>query len=338
MMNKDASKKTARALEKALAELGINLKHGQALGIVAKLSGFSHFGAMPKVEPAAAAPEAISVIPPRALRLPSVDGGHYDRFVLVPPDMGYLEALKYANQVIAEVNFEDQERDECLDGESVEDNIRRRLSARGYVWPNVDTTSDCWDEYNERWLAEPENWPEVRAHFGLPEDLEIRNEEKHIYAWKYGSSDGPGSGAHDVPATPESDAGTECLSGPHVWRAALYLDGQTVLGEPRIAVSASKTEVRQLMLDEYWDPRLDSADATPVLHIEQLDDGSHKGPFRLVQDGEAQWEVFDQLLAAARWADIRCKHGFSLCEESVAVIDADDEELFVFKVGGKGLL
>lgn len=322
MMNKDIAKKTARALEKALASLGHELKHGQALDIVASLSGFSHFGALPKAA-AEAAPAETALAPlPRALRLPSVDGGYYDRFVLVPPDMGYMAARTYANQVIAAVNFEDHEREECLDGESVEDNIRRRLEARGYVWPNVDTTPDCWDEYNEQSLAEPENWEEVRQHFGLPADLEIRNEEKHIYAWKYGSRDEPGIEldpnvwadwpaarkffhlpediqpsnevivkhvqdywaalvARGNPSTPERTAEADDLSCLHVWRATLYLDGQSVIGAPRIALRLDKRDLREAMLDEYWDDRLNATEATPTVHIEQLDDGTLTGPFEV---------------------------------------------------------
>lgn len=307
-MNKDIAKKTARALEKAMASLGHELKHGQALDIVASLSGFSHFGAVPKAPAEAAAVETAPAPLPRALRLPSVDGGYYDRFVLVPPDMGYMEARTYANQVIAAVNFEDHEREECLDGESVEENIRRRLEARGYVWPNVDTTQDCWDEYNEQSLAEPENWSEVRAHFGLPADLEIRNEEKHIYAWKYDSRDAPGIELNpdvlaDWPAArrffhlPEDSqpcnevivkhvhdywaADLGCL---HVWRATLYLDGQSVIGVPRIALRLDKRDLREAMLDEYWDDRLDATEATPTVHIEQLDDGTYTGPFSVVID------------------------------------------------------
>lgn len=297
----NANKQTARALEKAMASIGYPLKHGQALNVVAAMAGYSHFGAMPQSTVAGDEPAPVAHIERHhMLRLPSVDGSSYDRFVTVPVGMDFMAAIALANRVIVEVNYEDSESADgcCADGESVEDNIRRRLEAQGFSFMSVESTLN-WDE----------------AH-GEPEKLD------------------PGSSLTGaVPRRVPSDRLDDYDVWVQVCLATLYLDGQAMLGEPRVVVSRSKADVRQIMLEEYWDPRLDSASATPVVTIEQLDDGSYTGPFAVMRDGKFH-DHFNLLLTAVREA--AAMHGSG--GYRVSVEDADGTEIFVLKADGVSVL
>lgn len=84
------------------------------------------------------------------LHFPSTSGADYDFFAVIPENMPLIEATTMANQVIVQTNREDRENDGCcLDGRSVEDNIKSTLSAAGFCFPSEETgtlaVTTCWD-------------------------------------------------------------------------------------------------------------------------------------------------------------------------------------------------
>ncbi len=86
----------------------------------------------------------------QTIRLPSVDGhGEYDRYVLLPIGADTNKCLKDINDIIHLVNLEDHENDgECLDGNSVEENIERRLTDLGFTFLKLIETANCWDSFD----------------------------------------------------------------------------------------------------------------------------------------------------------------------------------------------
>lgn len=85
------------------------------------------------------------------IRLPSKDGhGEYDLYANTPDNMSVVEAVRYTNQVIYEANKEDHESEDgvCLGGNSVEDNIRRRLTEAGFSFFELVNILD-WDAYSD---------------------------------------------------------------------------------------------------------------------------------------------------------------------------------------------
>jgi hypothetical protein len=86
-----------------------------------------------------------------SIQLPSQDGhGENALYANIPGNMSVKDAVRFANQVIYEANKEDHESEAgvCLDGESVESNVRRRLTEAGFVFFDLACTLE-WDAYSE---------------------------------------------------------------------------------------------------------------------------------------------------------------------------------------------
>lgn len=89
--------------------------------------------------------------------------------------------------------------------------------------------------------------------------------------------------------------------GERVWKATLYLDGQSVLGE-WVGLARSANEVRKAVMDLYWDPRLDAGDAHPTIHLEKPGEGL-PGPFEVLIDG-GHYDSVPGMVTAFNLADI----------------------------------
>ena len=82
------------------------------------------------------------------ISMPSAHGNsEYDKYLMLPIGADKQQLLKIVNGIIHEVNLEDhQNNGACVDGRSVEENIRRRIAEHGIVMlGRLDSTS-CWDE------------------------------------------------------------------------------------------------------------------------------------------------------------------------------------------------
>lgn len=92
-----------------------------------------------------------SVLWPEIFQLPSMDGhGEYDRLVLIPSGTDVEKAKTSINDIIHDVNREDHESENggCLDGNSVEENIQRRIDALGYKFMKPLHRSLPWDDFD----------------------------------------------------------------------------------------------------------------------------------------------------------------------------------------------
>lgn len=109
----------------------------------------------------------------RMIRLPSVDGrGECDRFVVIPAEMRVHTALQQINDIIHAVNLEDHQNDgACLDGMTVEDNIERRLTAKGFIFNRPIMTSIEWDAYDPDYVGDRQNVEPI------PTEIEYSREE-----------------------------------------------------------------------------------------------------------------------------------------------------------------
>jgi hypothetical protein len=118
------------------------------------------------------------------------------------------------------------------------------------------------------------------------------------------------------------EAGSEPTEqeGEQVWKAVLYLDGQSVLGE-WVGLANSANEVREAVMDLFWDPRLDAGDACPTLHLEKPGEGL-TGPFEILVDGD-QYNSVPSLITAFNLADLMRE-----TTKSRVTVEFQGEELF----------
>jgi hypothetical protein len=89
--------------------------------------------------------------------------------------------------------------------------------------------------------------------------------------------------------------------GEKVWRATLSLDGQSTLGE-WVGLARSANEVRNTVMELYWDPRLDAGDAHPTIHLEKPGEGL-PGPFEVLIDG-GYYDSVPDMVRAFNLADL----------------------------------
>lgn len=95
--------------------------------------------------------------PDEFIRLPSADGGGYEKFALAPSHMTGVQALEFVNDLIYELNKLDSENDgELPNGNSVGEELEIRLKSAGFkVLPNYQTGVYCsnnWDTYDPNYL------------------------------------------------------------------------------------------------------------------------------------------------------------------------------------------
>ncbi len=277
-------KKSARALQRFLAEQGLTLSLGRSLDALAVLQGHTDWNSLS----AAARKAADTPAAPRAPSIRDVPLELVSNLVLggQPFNVRWREDALIARWRRGELAQDDAEGTEALQLGREED---------GLVW-DEQVTFDAldalvWSAKHKAFLGpDGETWRFfVESEFGvdtLPESARAVLK----------------AAAPAAPAAPTARKARE-PKAPRLYAVALYAvnDEQpsAFLGKRTFAAATEKA-ARQAAYEELWDDRLDAGDARPDYFVERLDD-DEDGEFVVhIDDGE--YDRFESFAAAWRVA------------------------------------
>lgn len=150
-----ALKAQAKNLVQAMADIGVNLSHGQALEAVAKQYGFANWDTVAGVLGTNTDPAGITLAIPAQVKsvkgcelllLTSHDGAWYDRYVIVPPQLDKAVIKERIRKEILRLKEQDAALEDDSEGEYTEVDLSAFVAKLGCLWvSNPTTVGENWD-------------------------------------------------------------------------------------------------------------------------------------------------------------------------------------------------